>query len=55
MQSRGGMGTSKHRESGVAPKSPKLRHQIKRLAEKNDKTRKPTCEYGSVQELMDSN
>ena len=37
-----GMGMAKHGKSGRPPKSPKLRHAIKREAEKNEiKSRKP--------------
>lgn len=32
-----GMGTAKHRKSGRAPKSPKLRHAMKRAAEQDVK------------------
>lgn len=33
-QGRGGMGSRKHGKSGFCPKSPKLRHAMKREAEK---------------------
>jgi hypothetical protein len=34
--SRGSIGVSKHGKSGYTPKSPKLRHQMKRDAEANE-------------------
>lgn len=55
MQGRGGIGTSKHRKSGVAPKSPKLRHQLRRMAMETNRVRESTCKYSNIQELMDSN
>ncbi len=50
---RGGMGSRKHGKSGVAPKSPRLRHQMKLEAERNErKASKSTCKYSSVAEAL---
>lgn len=44
MKSKGreSMGMRKHGRSGRAPKSPKLRHAMKREAERREKKRPPT-------------
>jgi hypothetical protein len=51
-----GMGMSKHGKHGVkngSGKSPKMRHTMKREAEKQEKKAKPsTCKYKSVQDAM---
>ena len=48
-------GITKHRVSGKATKSPKLRHMMKRVAEQNECKSKPsTAIYNSIQELMKS-
>ena len=50
---RGGMGSRKHGKSGIAPKSPRLRHQMKREAEQNERSaRESTCKYRSVAEAL---
>ncbi len=49
----GSMGSHKHGISGIAPKSPKLRHALKRKAEMQSKKRKPSKMYSSMSELMD--
>lgn len=50
---RGGMGTSKHRKSGKAPKSPKHRHRAKLEAERNERKAKPsTCKASTVAEAL---
>lgn len=49
----GGMGISKHRKSGKAPKSPKLRHKMKMEAEKLEKkARKSDLKSQIVGELF---
>jgi len=50
--SKSGMGMKKHGRSGVAPKSPKLRHTLLREANQ-DRPAKPKTEmFSSVQDLM---
>lgn len=50
----GGMGMHKHGTSGYSLKSPKLRHEIKRVAEADEKKAKPSkCVYSSVTEALD--
>lgn len=50
---RGGMGSRKHGKGGIAPKSPRLRHQMKLDAEQNErKARKSDCKYSSVTEAL---
>lgn len=50
-----GMGMSKHRKSGISPKSPKTRFLMKLEAEKNEKKRPPsTCIYSSVREALNN-
>jgi hypothetical protein len=52
-QGRGGMGNHKHGTSGVAPKSPRLRHKMKREAGRNERRAKPsTCTASSIAELL---
>jgi len=52
---RGGMGSHKHGTSGVAPKSPKARHRLKREAEADSiKPKKSTCVFGSIAEAMEN-
>lgn len=47
------MGVQKHRTSGIAPKSPRLRYQMKLDAERDEKKRqKSVCKYSSVSEAV---
>lgn len=49
----GGMGMGKHRTSGKSPKSPKLRHALKRQAEMNEIKAKPTnCVFTNVSDVF---
>jgi hypothetical protein len=49
----GGMGMKKHGKSGRCPKSPKLRHAMKREAERHEiKAKRSTCVHSSVSELF---
>jgi len=47
-----GMSISKHRNSGVAPKSPKIRHRMRLEAEKQERKAKESLPFSSVQELF---
>lgn len=48
-----GLGISKHRKSGKSPKSPKLRHAMKREAEKEETKRKTQeLPYKSVKDAL---
>jgi hypothetical protein len=50
VMAKGKMGHRKHRTSGVAPKSPKLRHQLKLEAEQNERKAPPlTCTHDDIQ------
>jgi len=52
---RGGMGSHKHGISGIAGKSPKARHEMKRYAESQERKAKPsTCVHGSIADVMKS-
>lgn len=46
------MGMKKHGQSGHNPKSPKLRHAMKREAEKNERKSKQYNMVGSFKELF---
>lgn len=52
MQGRGGMGSRKHGKSGIAPKSPKVRHSMKMEAERNERKPRRFRMYSSIKELM---
>ncbi len=53
MKGNDGMGMKKHGRSGYCTKSPKMRHAMKREAEKNEKKAKPsTCKYLTVTEAL---
>ena len=53
MKGNDGMGMKKHGRSGYAPKSPKLKHALKREAEKDERKAKPsTCKYESVSDAL---
>jgi hypothetical protein len=51
-QGRGGMGSRKHGTSGVAPKSPGMRHRMKLDAEKNERKAKRPLPHKSIRELF---
>lgn len=52
-QGRGGMGSHKHGTSGVPGKSPKLRHALKREAEKQERKKRKTIDwYATVAEAL---
>lgn len=54
MIGRGGMGSHKHGVSGTAPKSPRLRHALKREAEKQERKRKNRTDWkASLRELFE--
>lgn len=47
------MGSRKHGKSGHCGKSPKLRHHLRREAERNERRSKaPKLEYTNVSDLM---
>jgi len=46
------MGMSKHRKSGNAGKSPKLRHHLKLMAERGERKSKEYKMYSSMRDLM---
>lgn len=43
--SNGGMGISKHRKSGKCPKSPKIRHALRREVEEQEVKSKDKTDY----------
>jgi hypothetical protein len=51
---RHGVGTSKHRKSGHAKKSPGIRHYLKLSSERNERKDRSAIKepYGSLRELL---
>lgn len=53
IKSKSSLGMAKHRNSGRTPKSPKLWHFERIMAERNEKKSVATCHEGSIKQLLE--